>query len=336
MTQTKQKRKGRKRFKRLLIWLILLALAGGAFYLFVLPGLNESATTTYNAYEATIGTISNSLSFSGNVSVMNSETLASQSDAIVRQIYVGEEEEVVSGQKLMRLSNGETLKASFDGRINEIGVEVGDSVTASTGLIQIVDFNNLKVTMRVDEYGINDLQVGQACRVTVTALDLTFDSVISHINRISSSNGNTAYYTVTAELAVTENVLPGMQVTVTIPQEEAVDAVILNKTALSFDQRNSAYVLVKNDAGEMENKFVEIGVDNDNYVEITSGLTAGEKVYAKVETKTAGATGLAAMFSSMGGGGTMPSGGMPSMNQSNSGGGNRPSGNFGGGNRGGW
>ena len=328
MTQPRRKSKGRKLVKKLLIWLILLALAGGAFYLFALPKLNAGATTTYSAYEATIGNISNNKSFSGNVSVKNSETLSPESDAIVRQIYVKEEENVKEGQKLMRLSNGETLKAGFDGRVNEIGVEIGDSVTASTSLIQIVDFSNLKVSMRVDEYGINDLSVGQPCRVTVKALDLDFDSSISHINRISSSNGNTAYYTVTAELEVTDKVLPGMQVTVTIPKEEAVDAVILNKSALSFDQRNSAYVLTRNETGEMQTQYVEIGVDNDNYVEIRKGLKAGDKVYIKEEKREA-ATGLAGLFSNMGGGSQRNTPNNQNWNQRN----NRN--NFGGGNWGG-
>ena len=61
-----------------------------------------------------------------------------------------------------------------------------------------------------------------------------------------------SYYTVTAAVTVTDDVLPGMQATVTIPEEEAVDAVILNKEALSFDETNSAYVLMESASGEME------------------------------------------------------------------------------------
>ena len=309
MSDMKKKKKRFRWLKKLLILLVILGLAAGAFCLFVLPSLTASATTTYNSYTAVTGSISNSLSFSGSIAVKNNETLTAGSAAIVRQVYVTEEQEVTEGEKLMRLSNGETLKASFDGRVNEIFVEVGDSVNSGASLIQIVDFNNMKVSLRVDEYGISDVYVGQKCKVTVKALDLTFDSQLTHINRISSSSGSTAYYTVTAELAVTGDVLPGMQATVTIPQEEAVDAVILNKEALSFDQRNSAYVLMKNDAGEMDKVAVETGVDNDNYVEITSGLAAGDTVYAKVETTTSASSGLGGLFSMLGGGSapSMPS-----------------------------
>ena len=135
--------------------------------------------------------------------------------------------------------------------MNDISVEEGDEVAAGATLLQVVDFDNLRVSVRVDEYDISSLYVGQACSVNVTALDLTFDSQIKHINRISASSGGTAYYTVTAEVTVTDDVLPGMQVTVTIPEEEAVDAVILSKDALSFDASNNAYVLMLDESGQM-------------------------------------------------------------------------------------
>jgi HlyD family secretion protein len=340
----KQKRKKRsRRIKKLIGWLIFLALLVGAFYLFVLPDLNASATTTYDSYTATRGTISNSMSFSGSISVVNNETMTSEAAATVRKIYVSEGDSVSTGDKLIRLSDGELFNADFDGEVNEISVEERDEVSTNASLIQIVDFTNLKVSMRVDEYSVTDLYVGQACTVTVTALDAEFDSTITHINRISSGGNSTAYYTVTAEFTGTENVLPGMQVTVTIPEEEADDVVILNRDALSFTNGNIAYVLMKNEDGDMEQVAVELGVDNDNYVEITSGLSEGDTVYVQVEDTSTASSGLASLFSSLTGGtqqagsstggGTMPSfsvGDMPSF----SGGGNfSGGGSFGGGTR---
>ena len=105
-------------------------------------------------------------------------------------------------------------------------------------------------------------------------------------------------------MTVTDDVLPGMQATVTIPEEEAVDAVILNKEALSFDETNSAYVLMESESGEMERVYVETGVDNDNYVEITSGLEDGDTVYGLEQTQTSSGGGL--LSSLFGGGGGCP------------------------------
>ena len=206
----------------------------------------------------------------------------------------------------------------------------GDEVAAGASLIQIVDFAHMKVTLRVDEYQISDVSVGQSCRITVTALSETFDSTITHINRISASQGSTAYYTVTAELEVSADVLPGMAVTVTLPQEEATDVVILSKSALSFDADNSAYVLTQDVDGNMQKTAVTVGVSNDNYAEITSGLNEGDTVYVEKKTATDSTSGLNSILS-MFGGGDMPS--APSGGDFNPG--SFGGGNFGGGNGGG-
>ena len=310
ITPRKTKKKRFRRLKKCIAWICVLAILALVIRLFVLPSLEAGATTTYESYTAARGDISNSLSFSGSISVKNSETLMNSSSGTVRQIYVSEQEKVSEGQKLMRLSSGETIKASFDGEINEISVEVGDEVNANTSLIQVVDFDNMKVSMRVDEYSISDVSVGQVCKVSVTALGLAFDSTITHINRISASSGSTAYYTVTAELTVTDAVLPGMAVTVTIPQEEATDAVILSKSALSFERDNSAYVLMDDGTGTntMTQVPVTIGVDNDNYVEIVSGLNEGDTVYVVAkQTSDSAASGLLSLLSGGMGMNAMPS-----------------------------
>lgn len=304
----KKKKKRKHRFRHFVTVTLLILFAAAAVYFCVWPKLKAEATITYDAYTAHTGTISNALSFSGSVNVKNSETLTSDAAAIVRKIYVTDGEKVIRDQKLIRLSNGTTLKAGFDGEINEINVEEGDSVSMNTSLIQVVDFENMTISMRVDEYAISDLQVGQPCTVTITALGQAFDSQIAKINRISSGGGSTAYYTVTAELNVTGDVLPGMQATVSIPLTESVNGVILAMDALSFHQNNSAYVLMKDESGAMQEVAVEVGIDNDNYIAILSGLNDGDVVYKAAETKSSAASGIMSLFSTLTGG-TPPGGG---------------------------
>ena len=287
----------RMRIRKLLFWLILLALVIAAIRLFALPKLEAAATTTYDSYRVINNAISNSMSFSGSIDVVNDETLSAEAAGTVRKIYVAEGDEVVAEQRLIRLSNGEILKSGFRGEVNDIYVEEGDDVSANTSLIEIVDFQSLEVSIRVDEYSIAHVSVGLVCEVTVTALEQTFDSEITHINRIPTGNA-TAYYTVTAGFSGSEKVLPGMQVTVVIPEEEEKNAIIVNRDALSFSESNEAYVLVRNDAGEMERVNVEIGMSNDNYIQILSGVDAGETVYKAVET-TQDEGGLFSIFSQM-------------------------------------
>ena len=293
----KENGKPRKRrlARRILLLLILaLVVAGAGWYAY--SALKMEYTVTYDSYSATTGSISNSLSFSGNLSLVDSQTYTAASSSTVKKLYATAGDAVKADDRLARLSNGETVTADFDGRVNTVSVAEGDAVSQGDSLIQVADFAHMKVSFRVDEYDIGDIRVGMACTVTVTALEKQFASTVAAINYISSSTGNVAYYTATAYVDVDEGVLPGMQVTVTIPQEEAKDVVILKVDALSFDNTNQAYVWMKDDAGELEQVFVDTGVSNGNYIEITDGLSDGDEVYVEAEVEQASTNLLAGLF----------------------------------------
>lgn len=314
MAMNRSPKTRRRRFKKLIIWLIvLLLLAALAWY--AASMLRQEYTVTYDEYTAATGSISNALSFSGNLSLIDSASYSASNQSTVRKVYVAVGDNVSDGDKLVRLANGETIAAEFDGRVNTLSVAEGDSVNAGDALVQVADFTHMSVRFRVDEYDISEVAVGQTCTVTVTALERSFDSEIAAIDYISASGGNVAYYTATVYLDVDDGVYPGMQTSVSIVQEEANDVVVLKMDALSFDENNSAYVWMYNDASELEKVSVEVGVSNGNYVEIKSGLSDGDTVYveSQVESQASGLSGLlSGMFGSQqisapGGG----SGGMP-------------------------
>ena len=133
---------------------------------------------------------------------------------------------VKEGDKLVRLSNGSTIEAGFDGRVNAVFAEEGDEVSAGDQLVQLADFKHMKVALRVDEYDIADVAVGQKCTVTATATEKSFESEIASIDYVSASGGNVAYYSALCYVDVDEGIYPGMQVSVSIPQEEADNVVI--------------------------------------------------------------------------------------------------------------
>ena len=288
------KARGRRLRKMILLLIPALLIAGGLWYAY--SALRLEYTVTYDTYAATTGSISNALSFSGNLSLVDSAAYTASASGTVRTLYVAPGDEVREGDRLLRLASGETVSAGFDGRVNTVSVEEGDAVSQGDSLVQIADFDHMKVSFRVDEYDIGQVRVGQACTVTVTALERQFASSVAAIDYISSSSGNVAYYTATAYVDVDGGVLPGMQVTVTIPQQEAVDVVILKVDALSFDNANQAYVWMKDDAGELEQVFVDTGVSNGNYIEITDGLSDGDEVYVEAEVEQASTNLLAGLF----------------------------------------
>lgn len=279
MNKKTKPRKHRALRKILTALIVILLLAALGFYGYTL--LKQEYTITYDQYTASVGSISNALSFSGNLSLIDNESYAASASTEVRKIYVSAGQDVQKGDKLMRLLNGETIEAEFDGRVNAVSVEEGDSVSAGELLVQVADFVHMRVNLRVDEYDISDVAVGQACTVTATATEKKFDSEIASIDYVSASGGNVAYYSAVCYVDVDEGVYPGMQVTVSIPMEEAENVVVLKMDALSFDASNSAYVYMYNEAGALEEVPVEVGVSNGNYVEIKSGLKDGDTVYVE-------------------------------------------------------
>ena len=347
MDKKKTRPRKRKIIRKIVTTLIVLALLAGALFCGYTM-LRQEYTVTYDSYTASIGSISNALSFSGNLSLIDNATYSASSSGEVRAVYVAAGDDVSEGDKLLRLNNGETIEAEFDGRVNAISVEVGDDVSAGAGLVQVADFKHMKVTLRVDEYDIADVAVGQKCTVTATATEKSFESEISTIDYVSASGGNVAYYSAVCYVDVDDGIYPGMQVTVSIPQEEAMDVVVLKMDALSFDRTNSAFVYMYNEENVLEEVSVEVGVSNGNYVEIKSGLSEGDVVYVEVENETDSAVGglLSSLFGSqqmnapggmsggMGGGGDMPdfsSMDMGSMDRSSMGGGGMDRGSMGGG-----
>lgn len=333
-TKTRTKRKSRHIVRKIMVTLLILAiLAGAGWYLY--SSLQAQYTTTYQPYTASIGTISNALSFNGTLQAVHSASYTANSSGTVKAVYVEAGDQVKKGDRLLRLSTGQTVEADFDGEVNVMNFAVGESVYAGDTLCQVVDFTHMKTSIRVDEYDINDVHVGDAIRVTTTASEKTFNATIAAINHTSSSSGNVAYYTATAYVDVEPGVYPGMQVTVTLPQEEATDVVILKMSAISFDEENSAFVYTKDANDEVQKTYITTGVSNGSYTEIKSGLKDGDTVYTEVKTETSSGvtsllSGLFGQTQFMGG---APAGGMPSGGGFSFDGGSMP--NFGGGSFGG-
>lgn len=291
----KKKRVLRIIVRTLLVVLLIAVLALGG--LFIYQKTRTGSTVTYQPYTASQGTISNALSFSGSLQLISNATYTADAASEVRTVYVAAGDNVAAGQKLIRLSNGQTVEAEFGGRVNQLLVSAGDKVTPGTSLVQVADFSRMKVSIRVDEYDISDVHVGQTARVTVTATEQTIETAIDSINYISASSGSVAYYTATAYVDVPAGVYPGMQATISIPQSEAQNVVVLKIDAISFDETNQAYVLMQQADGTMEKVGITTGVSNGNYVEITSGLQSGDTVYVEAEVEEDSGSFLAGLFS---------------------------------------
>ncbi len=324
------KKKKKHRVRRAVLFVLLLAVLGIAGWIGV-TGLRAEYRVTYDGYTASRGSISNSLTYTGSMQLVHNKTFNASSAGKVREVYVAVGDRVSEGDRLVRLSTGETLTAEFDGTVNKVEVKKGDEVNGGAALVQVADFDNMRVSFRVGEGDISDVSVGQRCRVTVPSISATFEAAVTTIDYASYSGNNVAYYTATVDVdtsAVT-NIYPGMQATVVLPQEEANDVVVLKMDAVSTARDNSAFVYKEQEDGTMLAVPVTVGVSNGSYVEIREGVAEGETVYAVAKKEDAQSMWAALMNAGFG----SQQVNRPGRNNGNFGGGNNSFG--GGGNNGG-
>ena len=283
-----------------MLWLVVILLVLGVALWSVISKLQSEYRITYDPYTATTCSISNSLSFTGSMQLINSANYTAAEDTKVRDIYVAEGDSVKDGDKLMRLSSGQLVEAEFDGTVSTIDVEKGDEVKSGDSLMTVADFDHMKVSVRIGESNISEVTAGQSCRVTVSSAGATFDAAIDKIDYVSYTGNNVAYYTTTVKVdtSETEGIWPGMQATVTVPLQEAQNVTVLKMEGLSTARDNTAYVYKEDENGEMVEVTVTVGVSNGNYVEIKEGISPGETIY-KIAEKEEEPTGLAALFSGL-------------------------------------
>lgn len=271
------------RLKKTIIFstiIIIAALLIGSY-------LMKRAYVKYESIMAKTGDITTYFSFSGNVESKNRQILISEKQMQVSVIHVKEGDMVKQGDVLLTTSLGEELKAKIDGEVVKIYVEEGGLYTSGRSLMDIVDFDNLQISVKVDEYELEAVTKGKETIVDIGALDKKIKGVISSVSKVGQTINGVTFFTAEIELESDPTVLIGMSAEVRIKNQSVENAVTLPVTVIQFDDYNKPYVLKSGRAANSTVKQeIEIGINDGTMVEIKSGVQSGEVVLFKNETKS--------------------------------------------------
>lgn len=187
------------------------------------------------------------------------------------------------------------------------GIVVGEPKPAGTMAVQgnsnptvimrIADTSQKQIMAKIDETDIGNIKVGQDATFTVdTYTNRTFTAHVSKISQTdtsntwdtngtstsssssSSSSASVIYYYVTLDVDDPDDMLRlGMTARVEINTAEKEDALVVPIAALKTND-NGSYVLRVNASGQTEQVPVTTGIYSDEYVEILSGLSEGDRV----------------------------------------------------------
>ncbi|MGI5500457.1 efflux RND transporter periplasmic adaptor subunit [Lentzea sp. CA-135723] len=152
------------------------------------------------------------------------------------------------------------------------------ATTSASGFVVVTDLKNLVVKANVSESDVSKLKADQTATVTVNAMAGTpIQAKVTTVDLTPTTANNVVQYGVS--LALTQppaELKPGQSASVEVTVASATGVLAVPAAAVQTVNGASSVAVLEN--GAETRKTVEIGVRGDQYVEIKSGLTAGEEV----------------------------------------------------------
>ena len=187
--------------------------------------------------------------------------------------------------------NNYTITSPISGTVISKEVKAGDTVSntaGSTSLCTIYDLSYLEMTIKVDELQVSSLKVGQSVQVTADAVkDKTYEGLVTRVSMKGDTSGGTTTYPVTVRIDETTGLRPGMNANAEIVVAQAKNALTVPNAAIV----RGSYVLVRQDSPSAVNADasmsapegyvyvkVKTGVSDDNYTQVTSGLSESDTI----------------------------------------------------------
>lgn len=200
-------------------------------------------------------------------------------DALLRQRQ--DLEDTLTG--LLTIYRDGAVLASQDGLITSVEYDEDTATSATeTQILTLYPQKQMTVTISIDETDILSLKEGQEAQITVSSVsDDAFTGSVTSISKVADTSTGVTRYSAEVTLDREEGMLVGMTANVDVRIEGTENALIIPVDAL---HQNSASYYVYTGYDEEQKRYtgrtdVTIGMQNDDYVEITSGLNEGDTVY---------------------------------------------------------
>lgn len=267
----KIKRKKKKWLLWSIVGILIAALAGAAVFM-------PKGTGAFQSEIAATGDITTYHNFPGTIDAKNRETVISEKPLEICEVRVNLGEVVSKGDVLLTTSAGEEIKASIDGEVSQIRIKETAQVPAGVEMINIVDYDNFKANVKVDEFSHKYLKIDQKINVAINALDKEIAGTITAISKEARNENGISYFIASIDLAEDKGLRIGMSTEAKLIKAEAKEVTTLPMEVILFDKKNQPYVLLPSKEGQPREESITTGINDGMKVEVKSGVSAGDKV----------------------------------------------------------
>lgn len=171
-----------------------------------------------------------------------------------------------------------TVTSPISGIVTAKNATAGTLLAQSSPAYTIINMDKVKADVNISEQIINQLSLGEELDIYVkTVSDAPRKGTVVTINPDAIKSGT---FNVELELENTDGLLKsGMFAEVHFVKERKEDVVVVQRDVVISNDTES-YVYIEQ-SGAVKKSVVELGIDNGDYVEIVSGLQAGDNVVTK-------------------------------------------------------
>lgn len=292
-------------------WKKITGIVLAVFLVFFIAGKVSKGRSQYIFKEITpgYGSIYRVISATGTVQPQNRLEIKPQINGRIEEILVKEGQEVKKGETLAWMSSTERaalldaafsqgkeetahwqdvykpapLIAPIDGKVIVRAVEPGQTVTSSDAVIVLSD--RLIVKAQVDETDIGKVQLHQPAEISLDAYPrIKVKGSVDHVSYESTIVNNVTIY----EVDVLAQEIPdvfrsGMSANVDISEEGRENVLTLPCEAVIEDKDGKFVLVRRKGASEILRQPVTLGISDDKYVEVISGVDPADKVIIKVQ-----------------------------------------------------
>ncbi|HEV7889171.1 MAG TPA: efflux RND transporter periplasmic adaptor subunit [Pyrinomonadaceae bacterium] len=170
------------------------------------------------------------------------------------------------------------IRAPYSGYVSDRPIAVGEYITPSSVVATILLTNPLKLQLQVPELEAPRVQVGMPVSASVDAYpDRKFAGRVTAVNPAVDPASRS--FTVEAAIENPENALrSGMFATARITQPGGGQSVYVPSESVVRDQNTNSYRVFTVKDGAAHLKVVQIGDEENGWVQILSGVAADEEV----------------------------------------------------------
>ena len=170
------------------------------------------------------------------------------------------------------------VKAPVSGTIIECNVHPGDTVGPNTVIATIGSVTDIEVVVYVSEKYSKYLKQGLPAYLYLTAYaDEKFLTRIASISPVVAKNTRTIKVSLELE-KYDARIKPGMFASIDLVIQQRDNTIVVPKRALRTFNDEQCVFIINPATNTAERVIVTVGLTNDNEAQITSGLTAGQKV----------------------------------------------------------